>query len=225
MMKRAMEQAVSLDPYVSRNSCRDIHRLRFRSSFSCIQGNKVFTVSFTQWESPALSLSIRTMPVLSNGRSWEPHWEIYCSCLRSAPTYTRKSSGSYETCRVIEMSIGLCRYPQKRQTYEFCDHVGPCSTDSICRYVEMSTTCERDCGCPQSCRRRFPPCQCIDGCGTKCLCQENAHECVYCGCGKMCSTQEIRNWRSQLTIIRQSQVHGQGLDRPESDRFLFKEAR
>ena len=114
-------------------------------------------------------------------------------------------------CRIIEMSIRLCRYPQKRQAYEFCDHVGPCSTDSICRCVETSTTCERGCGCPPSCRRRFPPCHCVDGCGPKCLCRENAHECSYCGCGKMCSNQKIRNGRSQLTTIRQSRVHGQGL--------------
>ena len=113
-------------------------------------------------------------------------------------------------CRVIEMSIRLCRYPQKRQAYVFCNHVGPCS-ESACQCVRALTTCERGCGCLQSCQRRFPACDCIDGCGPKCLCRENAHECVHCSCRENCSNQEIRSGHSKLTTIRQSQVHGHGL--------------
>ena len=115
-----------------------------------------------------------------------------------------------KACRQIYQSIRLCRDPQKRPAYKFCRHDGKCDS-SICQCVQALTTCERGCGCLECCRRRFPICHCIDGCGPKCLCRENAHECMHCDCTENCSNHEIATGHSQPTAIRQSKVHGDGL--------------
>ena len=131
------------------------------------------------------------------------------ACIPNLPAHENLLEAT-KACRLIDFSIRLCRDPQKRQAYKFCNHTGPCS-DSTCQCVQASTTCERGCGCLQSCRRRFPTCHCIDGCGPRCLCRENAHECVHCSCSENCSNHEIQSGHSQSTAIRRSKVHGYGL--------------
>ncbi|GAA5999802.1 hypothetical protein JCM10207_005917 [Rhodosporidiobolus poonsookiae] len=103
------------------------------------------------------------------------------------------------------------RLPWMTQGYEPCTCSGRCNGDCSC--AASGTWCDRFCGCPSTCSRRFPGC--TDSlCDSKsCICQENNRQCdpTLCACScDRCANSSVRLGRQKQTQVGESKIPGAG---------------
>ncbi|KAF3938875.1 hypothetical protein ABW19_dt0208857 [Dactylella cylindrospora] len=150
--------------------------------------------------SQARSNSSQDDPELHHGlqkRSWDdnPYSEILCMvcfmpfCIHHSmprPNLERnlQIEGSQKTSKIWTLQredVDNSRLPEKRDSFVPCDHDGHCDPDNEeCSCSEEHIHCEKFCGCPPDCPRRWRGCQCRSGksCGgDKCLCVIQNREC------------------------------------------------
>jgi hypothetical protein len=124
----------------------------------------------------------------------------------------------------------------RRDPFYPCDHEGPCSKARGCPCAQAEISCEKYCGCPKSCERRFSGCSCAKKgklcSGEKCRCFIANRECDpdLCGaCGvievldpvhrnadpewlaKRCRNCYVQRNIPKRTLIGTSAIHGFGL--------------
>ncbi|GAA5820793.1 hypothetical protein JCM11251_003162 [Rhodosporidiobolus azoricus] len=104
--------------------------------------------------------------------------------------------------------------PMQTAGYEPCACAeGKCGSEG-CSCAERHTWCDRFCGCPPNCSRRFPGCseaQCAHG---HCFCEENFRECdpELCECSHgACVNSSIRLGRVKHVQVVRSSVKNAGL--------------
>ncbi|KAF2436792.1 SET domain-containing protein [Tothia fuscella] len=128
------------------------------------------------------------------------------------------------------------RLLDQRKPFQPCDHDGPCSKALGCPCAVMEISCEKYCGCPKGCERRFRGCACASRgkpcSGKSCRCLDNNRECDpdLCGeCGvievlgpmnrnaepeflaKRCRNCYIQRGIPKRTLMGTSSIHGFGL--------------
>lgn len=120
--------------------------------------------------------------------------------------------------------------------FEPCSHDGPCGPRAGCKCADNGTFCEKYCGCPPSCKHRFPGCKCKKGCTRKsCPCYAASRVCDpdlcgpcgafipdalgdlvrnHMGMGKeehcLCRNTVFSSRTSKRILIRPSAIHGWG---------------
>lgn len=124
----------------------------------------------------------------------------------------------------------------KRSPFFPCDHDGPCN-DNGCSCAKEKLHCEKSCGCPPNCERRFRGCKCARKgnkvCTRNCPCVLANRECDpdLCGqCGVIdildpanrnergaewlsgkCQNCSVQRGIPKRTLIGTSTIHGFGL--------------
>ncbi|GAA6039459.1 hypothetical protein JCM8097_009561 [Rhodosporidiobolus ruineniae] len=95
--------------------------------------------------------------------------------------------------------------------YEPCNCQGGSCDGDACTCSTRRTFCDRFCGCPPSCRRRFPGCK--DSNCSDCICKQQNRECDphICGCASdTCRNSSIRLGREKLVQVVESKIPGAG---------------
>ncbi|BGP16695.1 hypothetical protein JCM10213v2_004697 [Rhodosporidiobolus nylandii] len=101
--------------------------------------------------------------------------------------------------------------PINSSGYEPCECNGPCKDDS-CTCFCNETFCDRYCGCPPECYRRFPGCD-DTTCDAGCYCAEHNRECdpLLCSCvSTECNNSRVRFHQQKATQLVKSEVKGGG---------------
>ncbi|KAI0312596.1 hypothetical protein OF83DRAFT_1250200 [Amylostereum chailletii] len=95
-----------------------------------------------------------------------------------------------------------------------CTHPGPCDATTQCPCWRDSLHCERNCHCPDACKRRWRGCRCKATsasravCGTtRCPCVEAGRECDFelcgpCGARGRCANADIQYGREKRLEVR-----------------------
>ncbi|GAA5967665.1 hypothetical protein JCM11641_005727 [Rhodosporidiobolus odoratus] len=148
---------------------------------------------------PCLASLIFERPV------WEGEFEnVYFPTQHAEPNYRERNS-------LTRPQIKGDYVPLDSLGYEPCDCEGSCGDDCFC--VGHDTFCDRFCGCPPACSRRFPGCDDTACQRRSCVCSEFFRECdpQLCGCNPAhCHNSQIRLQQQKQTQLVKSGLEGGG---------------
>lgn len=89
----------------------------------------------------------------------------------------------------VDWSFRFFNRPELQPGCDKCPEGCPCIS-SECPCYHNGTSCDLSCKCSSdSCKRRFPSCQCEDGCGSHCFCHMEGRE-----CSDSCKCISCDNW-------------------------------